>query len=191
MKMLARGMGVVLVALLTTAFTPPDVAAQRRSGVAGAGQDRADLERRIRARFGQMVRERLGLDDAQAQELSGILQSFQEDRSRLFREEQALRRRVEALLLEGAPESDEAATLVERMSQLRLEEAALFEREQQALLQLLSPTQLLRLHVMREQMGQRIRQLRPGGGGGRRGPGGPMIPGGGPIPDGRLPAPIF
>jgi Spy/CpxP family protein refolding chaperone len=165
-----RGPGVAIAVLIVAGIGPSDVEGQRRPGMTGQGQDRTELERRVRARFGEMVRQRLDLNDEQARHLSETVQSFQEDRSQLFREEQALRRRVEAVLLEGDPDAEEAQALVDRMQELRLEEARLFQREQQALLEFLTPTQLLRFHALREQMGQRIRQLRgrPGAG---RGPG--------------------
>ncbi|MEJ2202600.1 MAG: periplasmic heavy metal sensor [Gemmatimonadota bacterium] len=176
MKMTIRGLWLTLAVLLAAGLGPSHIQGQRRPGM-GPGQNRADLERRIRARFGEMVRERLDLDDERAQRLNETVQSFQEDRSTLFREEQALRRRVEAVLLEGDPEAEEARGLVERMQELRLEEARLFQREQQALLEFLTPIQLLRLHALREQMGQRIRQLRGGPGPGRRLEGGGVPPG--------------
>ncbi len=170
MKRPIRGLGVAIAMLIVAGMGPTQLEGQRRPGMTGAGQNRAELERRIRARFGQMVRERLGLDDEQAGRLNETVQSFQEDRSRLFREEQALRRRVEAVLLEEDPDAEESQALVERMQELRLEEARLFQSEQQALLEFLTPTQLLRFHALREQMGQRIRQRRGGPGPGR-GPG--------------------
>jgi len=166
------GIGVTVAMFLVTGMIPSEVQGQRRPGMVGPGQNRAELERRIRARFGEMVRQRLDLDDEQALRLSETVQSFQEERSTLFREEQALRRRVEAVLLEGDPDAEEARELVARMQDLRLEEASLFQREQQALLEFLTPVQLLRFHALREQMGQRIRQLRGGPGPGR-GPAGP------------------
>lgn len=171
MTKMSRGCWGAIVVLIVAGVGASDVEGQRRPGMAGGGQDRTELERRIRARFGEMVRQRLDLDDQEARRLSETVQSFQEDRSQLFREEQALRRRVEAVLLEGDPNTEEAQALVERMQELRLEEARLFQREQQALLEFLTPTQLLQFHALREQMGQRIRQLRgrPGPG---RGPGG-------------------
>jgi Spy/CpxP family protein refolding chaperone len=144
--------------------------------------DRPELERRVRARFGEMVRQRLDLTDEQAQRLGETVQGFQEDRRRLFREEQALRRRVEALVLEGGDdtaETAEARELLDRMQGLREEEARLSASEQERLLEVLTPLQVLRFQALRDEMGRRIRSLRGGGSGGSDGPGGPGGPPGG------------
>jgi len=78
-------------------------------------------------------------------------------------------------MLEGADDQTEATELLQRMSELRLEETELFRAEQEALLEILTPVQVLRLLQMREQLGQRIQRLRgqsgrgDGRGDGRRG----------------------
>ena len=149
---------------------------QRGQGRMGPPQERADLEQRVRQRFGQVIQTRLGLDDEQARQLSEIMAGFQENRMQLMREEQALRRRVEAVLLEGAVSDDEAGTLLGRLIELREREADLFRSEQEELMQVLTPYQLLQFHVMREQLNERVRAL--GQQGGMRRPGGGTGPGG-------------
>jgi Spy/CpxP family protein refolding chaperone len=120
------------------------------------------------------MRERLGLDEAEAQRLSEVVQSFETRRRELFGQEQATRRRVEALLLENSTDQDAARELITRMGELRAEEAQLFRDEQAALLDVLTPVQVLRLQELRQDLGRRIREL----GGGRGGRGG-FAPGGG------------
>ena len=99
-----------------------------------------------------------------------------------------MRRRVEALMLEGGQDQSEAAELLERMSVLRIQEAELFQAEQEALLEILTPVQVLQYVSLREQLGQRIRRLRgqagrgDGRGGGRGG--GDVRPGGRDVPFG-------
>ncbi|MGD8320247.1 MAG: Spy/CpxP family protein refolding chaperone [Gemmatimonadota bacterium] len=160
----------VLAMALSAAAAVPGLAQQRPPE---RRMDRMELERRVRARFGQMVKERLGLTDEQAARLAETVESFRQDRQSLFREEQALQKRVEAALLEGGPSDDEARTLLDQMQKLQFDEAKLFQSEQEALLQVLTPSQLVRFHALREQMGRRIQQLRGGPGmSGRRGPGG-------------------
>ncbi len=142
---------------------------EAQRGRRGGEQDREQLERRIRAQMGRMMRERLGLTEQEATDLAAVVQSFDERRRDLLRAEQATRRRVEALLLEGGGDGAEALDLLNRMAELRAEEAGLFAEEQEALLGVLTPVQVLELHALREQIGRRIRALR----GGRRdqGPG--------------------
>jgi Spy/CpxP family protein refolding chaperone len=135
--------------------------------------DRAQLEERVRAQMGRLMRERLGLDEAEAERLSEVVRGFDGRRRELFSQEQAARRGVEAVLIQG--DEDEARELITRMWELRQEEAALFREEQEALLDVLTPIQVLRLQELRQDLGQRIRAL-GGGRGGRPG----VAPGGGP-----------
>jgi Spy/CpxP family protein refolding chaperone len=162
-------------ALLAALVMVPAVPAHGQQRGQGRRQDRAELEGRVRARFGQMVQERLGLTEEQSERLGQIVAGFQEDRMRLAREDQALRARTQALLLEEGESEEEALALLGRVQELRLQEAALLRSEQEALLEVLAPSQVLRFHALRDQMGQRIRQLRGGG----PGPPGGRRPGGG------------
>ena len=150
-----------------------------------------ELERRVRARMAEMMREQLGLSDEEDARLTEIVQGFEQQRRQLGRQERAVRLRVESLMLEGGQDSAEAAELLQRMSALHMQEAELIQAEHQALLEVLTPMQVLRLVHLREQLGQRIQRLRgqpgrgDGRGGGRRGGAGDLRPGGGDIgPDG-------
>jgi len=139
------------------------LSAQRPEGRRG-GPDREQLEQRVRAMMARMMTEQLGLDAAQAEELSEVVREFERRRRELGRSEFATRRRVEALMIEGGADEVEAERLLERIVELRRQEVALFEEEQAALRQVLSATQVLRLQDLREQLGRRIRSLRGGDG---------------------------
>jgi Spy/CpxP family protein refolding chaperone len=130
------------------------------------------LEQRIRAQMGRLMRERLGLTDEQATGLGQVVETFEGRRRELFREEQEARRRVDELTEEATPDPGEAAVLLDRMVSLRQQEAALFAEEQDALREILTPVQILELHALRAQIGQRIRALRGGRNGGERRRGG-------------------
>ena len=191
----APALVVTLVVLLAS---PRVLDAQAPQGGRQGRPDREQLEQRVRAQMGRMMQERLGLDDEQAATLAAVVQDFEGRRRELFGLEQATRRRVEALLLEGGDDEVEAQQLMDRMVELRQQDAELFAAEQEALLAVLTPVQVLRLQELRVDLGRRIRALRGGRGGpgdgrdGRpRGPGpgafrdlppGPAGPGG-PPPD--------
>jgi len=170
-----------MAALLAVAMVP--LAATAQGGDRRPAGDRAELEERVRAQMARVMRERLDLTEEQATRLSEVTQSFENQRREIFAMEQATRRRVEALLLEGGSDQDEARELIGRMGDLREREARLFREEQEALLDVLTPVQVLRLQELRQDLGRRIRAL-----GGRDGqPGGPGAerggrPGGGPQP---------
>jgi Spy/CpxP family protein refolding chaperone len=124
--------------------------------------------------MGRLTRERLGLDEAESQRLSEVMQSFESRRRELFGQEQETRRRVEALIRAGGSDQDEAREVITRMWELRAEEAELFREEQEALLDVLTPVQVIRLQELRQELGERIRAIGGGRGGGGRGfgPGG-------------------
>jgi Spy/CpxP family protein refolding chaperone len=160
----------VLAAVLVAGALVPTALEGQVPGIRrGNEQDREQLEQRIRAQMGRIMRERLGLDEEQSTRLAAVVQDFDGRRRELFTREQATRRRVEALLLEGDDDQTEARELMTRMADLRLQEAQLFAAEQQALLQVLTPAQVLRLQELRQDLGQRIRALGGGRGGGAQG----------------------
>jgi Spy/CpxP family protein refolding chaperone len=170
-------LGFLVAALLSLTVVVP-LAAQRGPPTTGRrGGDRAELEQAVRARMGEMMQQRLGLSEEEGARLSETVADFDAQRRQVGSQERALRLRVEALMLEGASDQAEAAELLQRMSDLGFEEAELGRAEQEALLEILTPLQVLRLHQMREQLGQRIRRLRgqsgrgDGRGDGRRGGG--------------------
>jgi Spy/CpxP family protein refolding chaperone len=132
----------------------------RRGEGQGQRQDRAQLERRIRAQMGEMMRQRLGLSEAESQSLGEIVEEFEPARRGIAREEQAVRRRVEALTADEAATDGEASDLLARLADVRRRDAELFAEEQERLLEILTPLQVLRFHSLREQLGERIQRLR-------------------------------
>jgi len=165
-KTLKFGPKALLMGLLASSLlcAVPLEAQRRPDGRRGINQDRAQLEQRMRTQMARMMRDRLDLTEGQADELSGVSQTFDERRGELTRSEQATRRRVEALMLEGGDDEVEAGALLARMAELRESEAALYRDEQSALLEILTPVQVLQLQTLREQIGRRIRALRGGRG---------------------------
>ena len=168
-------LGVLTAALVLAA---PVEAQRGPQGHRGGARNREQLEQRVRAQMGRMMQERLDLTEEEAEQLSEVVQGFQVQRRELFRLEQATRRRVEAFMLEGGSDEEEAIELLTRMVDLRAQEVELLAVEQAALLEVLSPIQVLQMQSFREQIGQRIRALggargdQPGGRRRRGGPGG-------------------
>ncbi len=133
-------------------------------------QDREQMEQRFRRQMARTIQQRLELDDVQVESLLGVIRSHQEDRRRLGQADMAVRRRVEALMLEGATDEAEAEQLIVRMRRLRTEEARLFAQEQEELLEFLTAVQVLKLQSSRDDMGRRIQRLRGRDGSGPRSP---------------------
>lgn len=162
----AARLGLVLVLLAT--FAGP-LSAQDR----GSGRDRGDMEERIRLQMQRVMAARLQLSEEESRRLTEVVRGFEENRRELRRSELAARRRVEALLLEGGTDDEEADALLARIVELRRTEAELFAEEQEALLEVLPAAKVLRLQMFREEMGRRIRALRRGGEHDRLPPGAP------------------
>lgn len=172
-RMIRVGTAAVLAAAL---LVPGSLEAQQRGPRGMRPQNREQLEQRVRQGFARMLQQRLGLSAEEGQRLGDATRPFMEERAALAREEQALRRRVEALMLEGGEDVAEARGLLERMVALRERELDIVRREQEALLEVLTPVQVLQFLALRDQFNERIRNLRRdrgmrGGGEGRRGVG--------------------
>ena len=176
--------GLLMTALLMGGAE--GLVAQRRGAQQprGGGQ-RAEMERRIQARFDNLVRETLNLTDDQVQQLQDVVEDFRGQRVDFSQRERATRARVRRLGVRGGGgelTEEEASEILAEMLELSGDEATLFREEQEAFLQILSAPQVVRFIVMRQQFGDRIRTLRGGRGRGGGPQGGPRP---GPPPFGR------
>ena len=153
----------LLAILLLAGFDGVDAqrpGARRPPGVRG---QRARMERMIQSRFDNLVRDQLELSDEQGQQLGDIVEGFSQRRQELALRERRVRGRVLRLGTTEDQLSDEEATdALEEMVGLREEETSLFREEQQALVGVLTPQQLLRFVVMRGQLAERIQRIRSG-----------------------------
>ena len=150
--------------------TPLEGQRGRRGGRRGPPPpERVGLQQRVRVRMDEMIRERLDLTEKEWEEIGDEARGFEQERGALMRQEQALRLRVDVLILEGSEDDEEAGKILDRLITLRRQELELFQREQERLLEILSPSQLVRFQNMREQLGEQIRRLRGGRDGPRRG----------------------
>ncbi len=173
-----RALGILTIMLLMGGAE--GLLAQRRSPQQqGGGGQRAEMERRIQARFDNMVREDLNLGEDQWRQLQEAVEDFRVRRLDFSQSERNTRARVRRF---GGPgggrdlTEQEASEILAEMLELSSEEATLFREEQEAFLQILSAPQVVRFIVMRQQLGDRIRVLR-GGGGPAGGPQGGRRPG--------------
>ncbi|MCH2653073.1 MAG: hypothetical protein MK117_00950 [Gemmatimonadetes bacterium] len=131
--------------------------------------ERAGLEQRVRVRMDQRIRERLDLSEDEWRAIADQASDFDEKRGELMRNELALKRRVEAIAVEGRENDEEAGEILDQLIVLREQELELFQEEQKRLLEILSPSQLVRFQAMRQQLGEQIRRLRGGRDGGSPG----------------------
>lgn len=162
MRSLSKWIGLAgAVAILAISGVDHALVAQDRgSDRSRSSEERAELEQRFRAQMNRMLKERLAITDAEFTRLNEVLRPYDERRRDLGREERSIQRETEDFIVQGGADEDAAQALLARLAQLRVRESALFQEEQDALLELLTPLQVLQLHSFREQMGERIRQLR-------------------------------
>jgi hypothetical protein len=179
-----RALGII--ALTGVTMLIPALVAAQVAPPAGGQRHRMELEQRLHAGFGQMIQNRLGLSQEKVGALQGVMRSFQQDRMELNQARASLRFRLREQALQRMPEA-EARALLDEMVRLQEREVDLYRREQEQLLGVLTPIQLVRFYGLRENLGQQVQEIRqgrglgrgPGGGPGGMGPG-PGGPGTGP-----------
>jgi len=138
----------------------------------GGQRQRSELERRLHLGFQRSIQNQLGLGQETMQSLQGLMQSFQEERQVLNRAQGSLRYRLRDPALRDIGE-DEARSILKEMVDVQQRELDLYRREQEELLKVVSPVQLIRFYGLRDDLGLRVQQLRQGRGQGG-GPGGGM-----------------
>jgi hypothetical protein len=154
----------MLALLVVLGLQPMATGAQVNPPRAGQGQrQRLELERRLQRGFQQSVFTEMGLDQDQMQGVRSTMQSFQEERSTLNRDQASLRYKFRDPALPDLAE-DEARAILQEMVDLQQRELDLYKREQTELLGFLTPVQLVRFYRLRESLGQRVNQLRQGRG---------------------------
>ncbi len=145
----------------------------------GLQLSREEMLQVIQQRFQNRLARSLQLDEGQREELADIFGSFSEARAELQPRRRELRREIRQLLT-GDRSEERAMELIQELRGIRQREADLLLEEEDRLLEILTPSQVLRFQTLRDQFGEQIRRLGspngPNFGPGRQGPGRP--PGG-------------
>ncbi len=120
--------------------------------------NRSALERRVRAAFVQRAQRQLALTDSEVGALRETLAWSDGQRRAIAVENQDLNRRSQALSLDG--NVGEAQAILDARVRLQEREATLFREEQERLLDVLTPPELVRFYRLRAELNRRILQLR-------------------------------
>lgn len=157
-----KGRILVVLAALLMGLAPYGVEAQ------GRGQ-RQQLLRRVEQGFGRLVQTQLGLEPSELASLQGVMQAFREDRQSLNQAQASLRYRLRD---PGLSQMDEAQAqeLLGEMIQLQEAELDLYRREQESLLSVLAPSQVVLFYRVRDEWARRLQRMREQGGSGGLGP---------------------
>lgn len=148
--------------LALSLFLAVPLGAQRpASGRQPGREQRPVLERRFQERLGQIMRERLGLSDSQAERLQGVNRQFESKRREVMQEERVVRQGLrDALENEAAASNDEVAVLLDRAVRVQRQRVELFEAEQRELAQFLTPMQRAKYFGMLDQLRRRMDEMR-------------------------------
>jgi len=128
--------------------------------------NRAMLEQQVRERAAALTRERLGLNDAQMQQLERVNTRFGPQLSTVATQERSSRRQLRQELMAAQPNQARVSTLLDASIRLQKERIALIEAEQKELAAFLTPVQRARYLALQAQFRSRTDQLsrqNPGG----------------------------
>ena len=135
------------------------VAAQQ-AGAPGAPA-RAQQEQRLRQRLGAIVREQLGLDDAQTRQLGQVSARYEQERRGIALRECELRLQLRDELQGGeAANQDRVARALDRLLEVQRTRLDVLQREQQELAKFLTPVQRAKYLVLQDQVRRRLEETR-------------------------------
>jgi hypothetical protein len=128
-----------------------------------------DLQRQIRQRWNARVRQDLQLSDEQAAKLQGTETKYLQQRRDVAQRQRAINEALRGELQPGVVASgDSVRKLLDARDRNRAALAQIDRDENQEIARYLSPVQHARYQMMREQLRQRIQQLRQERRGGAR-----------------------
>ncbi len=175
--MIRKSLSIALVASLASALPAqqPPPGGQPQPMAPG---NRELLQQRIGERIGQMVRQRLGLTEAQMQKLQAANQKYEGRRRLLVDQERDIRMGVRDEMLRGdSANQQRVGDYLDRMLKLQHQRIDLMEAEQKELSAFMTPTQRAQYFAMQDQMRKRVedfrRQAAERGGRRQMGPDGP------------------
>ena len=153
-----RVFGLLALALV---ISPVAVPAQQPRNP--AGRDRAALEQQFRERSAQLTRQRLGLSDAQMQQLEQINLRFAPQLNQLATQERDTRRELRQEMMaerSGRPANQQhVSDLLDTSLRIQKQRIALIETEQKELARFLTPLQRARYIALQAQFRARSEQL--------------------------------
>jgi hypothetical protein len=148
---------LAIVLVLASIATTSRLAAQQPEVAA----PRAQLEERLRQRLGVIVRQQLGLDDAQSRQLGEVSAKYERERRELARRERELRLQLRDELQGGdQANQDRVSRALDRMLDVQRERLEIVRREQKDLSAFLTPVQRAKYLVLQDQVRRRLEEAR-------------------------------
>lgn len=154
----AGAVGPLILMALMALSLPAPVAAQEEATQGGSEMTRQEMQSRILRGFERRLARELRLDSEQLGQVQEVMRSMHEARRELFQRRRALQARRESFR-EGDGGEASARAILSEMRAVRAEEARIETEEEARLLEVLSPSQVLRFQIMRAELNDRIRRM--------------------------------
>ena len=139
---------------------PADSGVVGDSAAGEQGSLRHALEQEIRRKFAQVVRNRLGLTDAQMLQLRRTNQKFSQQRRVLTQREQGFRKGLQQELRPGvAADQQHVAALMDSLIVVQRDRLDLLVEEQRDLSTFLTPVQRVQYYSLQEQLRKRLQEV--------------------------------
>ena len=149
-----------LVIAILSVVSASSVAAQAVAPQANNPR-RAMLEQRLRERTGAIVKQRLGLTDAQMTRLQATNKQFEGQRSDLLMRERSVRRELRQQIMSGdSADQNRVSQLLDQAMQLERQRLDLQQSEQRELAKFLTPVQRAKLFGLQAELRRRAQQMR-------------------------------
>lgn len=125
------------------------------------GGARPRLEQRVRERMAAVLRNRVGLNDQQIQQLAEVNRRIEPQRMQMLQNEREVRSALrEEILTQAAPNQTRIDNYLKRMLELQHQRLDLVENEQRELSRFMTPLQRAKYLAVQEQFRARIAEMR-------------------------------
>ncbi len=153
--------GGILMVALCLPLGAENASAQMKQPAQPEAARRQQLEQRFRVRVGQLVRQRLQLNDAQVTRLESVNRQFEQQRLGLTGRERALRRELRQQLAPGGAANEaRVAELLDQTIRLQRQRLDVVDAEQRELAKFLNPVQRARYFGLQNELRKRMQELR-------------------------------
>ena len=127
---------------------------------------RAQLEQQVRQRLARTLKERVGLTDAQLEQVGAVNSRFQDRRRTLVEQERDIRIGLrEEVMREEQANQERVSRLLDQAIEVQQHRLRLLEEEQRDLAEFLTPVQRAKYMAVQEQLHRALEEMRrPGAG---------------------------
>jgi hypothetical protein len=149
---------ILALALALTCFPEGVIAQSGSSGQQAQQMTRQQMQAQIVEQFERRMARELRLSRDEFQEVQTVLRAMREERSELFQRQRTHHLRLQAFATSGGTDA-EAREILREARSLRARTARIESEEEARLLELMSPSQLLRFQIMRTEFNEQIRRM--------------------------------